>query len=93
MPDAANGAGDSEGAREGGTVEDGQEPAGTGEPVTERARIAGVEAGVAAGLVPSAEAVARPAAETVADAPVSAGGDPAPSVPSATVGGRDARLR
>ena len=30
-------------------MEDGQEPRGTGEPVTERARIAGVEAGVAAG--------------------------------------------
>ena len=41
-------------------MDEGQEPKGTGEPVTERARIAGVEAGIAAGLVPSTEAVARP---------------------------------
>jgi phosphatidate cytidylyltransferase len=34
-------------------LDEGQTPQATGEPVTERARIAGVEAGVAAGLVPS----------------------------------------
>jgi len=52
-------------------VEDGQEPQGTGGPVTERARIAAVEAGVAAGLVPPAEASARPRPEPVADDPAS----------------------
>ena len=70
-------------------MEDGQEPQGTGEPVTERARIAGVEAGIAAGLVPSTEAVARPA--------IRAGRGPlprrraptqAPQAPGATVSGR-----
>ena len=35
-----------------------------GEPVTERARIAGVEAGVAAGLVPSSEALSRPGGDS-----------------------------
>jgi len=41
-------------------LEEGQRPQATGEPVTERARIAGVEAGVAAGLVSSAEVLTRP---------------------------------
>ncbi len=42
-----------------------QEVRSSGEPVTERARIAGVEAGIAAGLVPSSEAVARPRPDAV----------------------------
>lgn len=46
-------------------MEERQEPQGTGEPVTDRARIAGVEAGVAAGLVPSAEVAARPHPDVV----------------------------
>ena len=59
-------------------MEEGQEPQGTGEPVTERARIAGVEAGIAAGLVPSTEAVARPRSEPVENASGSASSDVAP---------------
>ncbi|MGD0440192.1 MAG: phosphatidate cytidylyltransferase [Acidimicrobiales bacterium] len=62
-------------------MEDGQEPQGTGEPVAERARIAGVEAGVAAGLVPSPEAVARPSSDSVVDRPVPHGSDEAQQVP------------
>jgi len=45
-------------------VEEGQEPQGTGEPVTERARIAGVEAGIAAGLVPSDRSSGAPSLRT-----------------------------
>ena len=41
-------------------MEEGQELEETGEVVTERARIAGVEAGIAAGLVPSSQAVGAP---------------------------------
>jgi CDP-diglyceride synthetase len=59
-------------------VEEGQEPQGTGEVVTERARIAGVEAGIAAGLVPSSEAVARPSSEPAEDASGSTSSDAAP---------------
>jgi len=40
-------------------LEEGKSPQAAGEPVTGRVRIAGVEAGVAAGLVPPAEAAAR----------------------------------
>jgi len=46
-------------------VEEGKGARATGEPVTGRVRIAGVEAGVAAGLVPSAEAVPRPDSESL----------------------------
>ena len=56
-------------------MEEGRESQGTGEPVTERARIAGVEAGIAAGLVPSNEAVARPGLDP--EKKVSAASDPA----------------
>jgi phosphatidate cytidylyltransferase len=45
-------------------LEEGQTPPATGEPVTERARILGVEAGVAAGLVPS-PGPGRPGSESV----------------------------
>jgi CDP-diglyceride synthetase len=65
-------------------LEDGQEPQGTGEPVTERARIAGVEAGIAAGLVPSTEALARPQSEPVEDPSASASSDEAPQATGAT---------
>ena len=58
-------AGGAIGAREGGIVEEGQEQNGTGGPVTERARIAGVEAGIAAGLVPPAQEAAHPDSESV----------------------------
>lgn len=44
-------------------MEEGQRPEAPGEPVAERARIAGVEAGIAAGLVSSTEAVSRPGPE------------------------------
>ncbi len=74
-------------------MEEGQEPQGTGEPVTERARIAGVEAGIAAGLVPSTEAVARPrdrAWSTTASA--SAASDLAAQGPSLARSRRGARL-
>ena len=41
-------------------MDEGEGSRGTAEPVTERARIAGVEAGIAAGLVPSADALGAP---------------------------------
>ena len=44
-------------------MEEGKSPQAAGEPVTGRVRIAGVEAGVAAGLVPPAEAAARAGSE------------------------------
>jgi phosphatidate cytidylyltransferase len=56
-------------------VEEGQEPQGSGEPVTERARIAGVEAGVAAGLIPPAEATTRPPATGDKDVPAETADD------------------
>ncbi len=62
-------------------MEDGQESQGTGEPVTERARIAGVEAGIAAGLVPSTEAAARPGSDAVEGSPGSASSDEAARAP------------
>ena len=65
-------------------MEEGQEPQETGEPVTERARIAGVEAGIAAGLVPSTEAVARPHSSQVDIASGPAGSDLAPQGSSST---------
>jgi phosphatidate cytidylyltransferase len=65
-------------------VEEGQEPQETGEPVTERARIAGVEAGIAAGLVPSTEAVARPHSSEVDIASGPAESDLAPQGTSST---------
>jgi CDP-diglyceride synthetase len=46
-------------------VEEGKGTQATGEPVTGRVRIAGVEAGVAAGLVPSTEAESRPDSESL----------------------------
>ena len=73
-------AGDAKGTCEGGIVEEGQEPQGTGEVVTERARIAGVEAGIAAGLVPTTEAVARPSFEPAEDASGSTSSGVAPEV-------------
>jgi len=62
-------------------VEEGQEPQGTSEPVTERARIAGVEAGIAAGLVPSSEALARPRSEPAEDTSAPASPGEAPEAP------------
>jgi CDP-diglyceride synthetase len=50
-------------------VEEGEGPQAAGEPVTGRVRIAGVEAGVAAGLVPSAEALPRPGSEALEVSP------------------------
>ncbi|MGO8722851.1 MAG: phosphatidate cytidylyltransferase [Acidimicrobiales bacterium] len=44
-------------------MEEGQNPQVTGEPVAERARIAGVEAGIAAGLVPKLDARTTAASE------------------------------
>lgn len=46
-------------------MEERKEPQGAGVPVTERARIAGVEAGVAAGLLPATLDEARPGSETL----------------------------
>ena len=46
-------------------MEEGKGTQATGEPVTGRVRIAGVEAGVAAGLVPSTEAESRPDSESL----------------------------
>lgn len=71
-------------------MEERQEPRGTGEPVTERARIAGVEAGVAAGLVSPAEAAARSRSESVEPASGAASTtegteDPAASAPAAPI--------
>jgi phosphatidate cytidylyltransferase len=63
-------------------VEEGQEPQGIGEPVTERARIAGVEAGVAAGLIPPSEASTRPPAETGKDVPTPTSDDDQEESPS-----------
>ena len=62
-------------------MEEGQEPQGTSEPVTERARIAGVEAGIAAGLVPSSEALARPRSEPAEDTSAPASPGEAPEAP------------
>ncbi len=67
-------------------MEDGQEPQGTGEPVTERARIAGVEAGIAAGLVSPTQAVARPQSEPAEDPSASVSSDQAPKATGATSG-------
>jgi len=53
-------------------LEQGQRPQATGEPITERARIAGVEAGIAAGLVPSAEELTRPGSIESASGPANA---------------------
>ena len=44
-------------------VDERQESQGAGEPISERARIAGVEAGIAAGLVAPSAAAARPGSE------------------------------
>ena len=63
---------DTRSAREEGILEEEQEPQAAAEPVPERARIAGVEAGVAAGLVPSGE-LARPGSEVVEGASSSSG--------------------
>ncbi|MGA3352344.1 MAG: phosphatidate cytidylyltransferase [Acidimicrobiales bacterium] len=56
-------------------MEEEQSPEPNGEPVTERARIAGVEAGIAAGLVPSGDALARPGPEGTEASSASAGTD------------------
>jgi phosphatidate cytidylyltransferase len=57
-------------------LEEEQRPQAAGEPVPERARIAGVEAGVAAGLVPSGDALARPGAEVVETSSSSGASEP-----------------
>ena len=57
-------------------MEERKEPQGAGELVTERARIAGVEAGIAAGLVAPADALVRSSSEQTESAPGSA-----PAVP------------